>query len=135
LLRRQALEGGGQHAPGFLLQDAVQRSVLGGRRLTVAFGKRLLPGLRRPDVVDRQVGGDPADPRPERPREVEAPEGLIRADERLLGHVVGHLVPADDPEGHAVDPPLVSLDDLLEGKQVSPSSLGQEVGLDRIHLP
>ena len=71
----------------------------------------------------RQIQG------PNGPRQVEAVQGLVGAQEGLLDHVVGHVVAAHDAEGRAVDPPLVALHDLLEGKEVPLPCLGQEVGL------
>ena len=58
----------------------------------------------------RQIQG------PNGPGEVEAVQGLVRAQEGLLDHVVGHVVAADDADGRAVDAALVALHDLLEGK-------------------
>jgi hypothetical protein len=69
----------------------------------VRFRQRFFPGLGRADVVHGQVGRDAADPGPERPREVETAQGLVRAQEGLLDHVVGHVVAADDADGGGAD--------------------------------
>ena len=114
---------------GLVVQHARQGAAPGDRRLGVRLGQRLLAGLRRAHVVHGQVGRDAADPGPEGPGQVEAAEGLVRAQEGLLDHVVGHVVAADDAHGRGVDPPLVALHDLLEGKEVPVPCPGQKVGL------
>ena len=87
--------------------------------LVVALGQPVLARPRRADVVDREVRGDPADPRRERAARLEAVEGPPGAHERLLGHVVGHVVSAHDPQGHGVHAPLVPPHQLLESRGVA----------------
>src|SRR6185295_8927038 len=101
-------------------------------RLRVGFRQRLLPGLGRAHVVHGQVGGDPADPGAEGPRQVEPAEGLMCAQEGLLDDVVRHVMAADDANGGGVDPTLVALHDLVEGKKVPVACPSQEVGLGGI---
>jgi hypothetical protein len=97
----------------------------------MSLGQALLPGARRAHVVDGEVRGDPADPGPERPGEVEAVEGPPGPHERLLGHVVRHVVGAHDPEGHPVHAALVAPHDLLEGRDIPLPRAGEEEQLVR----
>ena len=55
---------------------------------------------------------------PNGPPELEAVERPPGPHERLLGHVVGHVVGAHDPQGHPVDAALVAPHDLLERREV-----------------
>ena len=134
LLRRAAARARARRTcSGLAVQHALERA--GRRGRASRRGPRASGSSRagrRADVVDGEVGRDPADPGPERPGQVERVEGLVGTDEGLLGDVVRHLVAAHDAQGRAVHAPLVALDDLLERKEVPPPGLGQEVGLARI---
>src|SRR5712692_8061997 len=68
-------------------------------------------------------------PGAERTPRVEAAQAAVGADEGLLGHVVGHLVPPHDAVGGSVHPPLVATDDLLEGKEAPPAGLVEQAAL------
>ena len=105
----------------------------GRLRLGVPLGQALLAGARRAHVVDGEVGRDPADPGAERPPQLESVERAPGAQERLLGDVVGQVVGAHDPQGHAVHPALVEPHDLLEGARVSPPRPGDQERLIRPH--
>src|SRR6266540_4855368 len=129
LLGRQAEERSLEDLAGLLLEHALERVAAPGAALPVALGQAFLPRLRRPHVVHRQVGRDAADPGAERPREVEAGQGLVGADERVLGHVVGHVVVAHDTQGDPVDPALVAPNHLLERREIPPLRTGQEARL------
>jgi len=97
------------------------------------FQQPLFARLRGPDVVHGQVGRDAADPGTERPREVEPVQGLVRAQEGLLHHVIRDVVAAHDADGGGVHASLVARHDLFEGKQVPRAGPCQHQRLGRDH--
>src|SRR5262245_15961894 len=133
LIGRQRLERALEQLLRLALQHLSQGVSRGAGRLEVAFGKLLLAArLGGAEMVHGQVGGDLANPRPERPSEVEAVERLVCLEEGLLRDVVRHVVSLDDPAGDRVDPPLVAFHDLLESEQVPATGLPEKVRLDLV---
>ena len=72
----------------------------------------------RRDRVQADVGRDPVEPRPQRPRALEAVESAPGPEQRLLERVLGVLQRAEHPVAVRVQLPAVRVDERAEGLAV-----------------
>ena len=99
-------------------QTALAHDAAGRHEPTEAASERLA-ALVRAHVVERRVHRDPVEPREEVGSPVEAAEALERADERLLGDVVGVAVIAEDMECGGVHASLIAAHEAGKGLAIA----------------
>ena len=131
---------------GSFVRDAFEQDVrvrLEPERLVPAgrFGELRHRCLRRasairPQGIERAIGGDPVEPRPERGALLELREASPGGEQRLLEHVLRVLGRADDPVDVQLQLTPVGVGQLAERVLVPTASTGERhLGHRRILAP